>query len=127
MNVAKRGIRFIVSGIVATGISYISFPLSFDYLFDKNFNLAFLFATAVNITISFLMQKYFVFKSEGYLLNEFIKFTFSASLLVFVSFVALKILVLHFKFDAFISNFVVVSISAITSYLIHSNVTFRGK
>ncbi len=127
MKYVKRGGRFILSGIVVTGISYISFPICFNYLFQKHFNLAFLFATLFNITISFLMQKYFVFRSKGDFLKELIKFTFSACLLIIISFFALRVLIIYLKFEAFLSNFIVVSISAITSYLIHSYITFRGK
>jgi putative flippase GtrA len=118
--------RFGIAGGFATLISYFSFPLIYETLFDhKLFEVSYLFASFINVTASYVMQRKFVFKSNKYWLPEYIYFWTNAGLLSIVSFVILYGLIYWLHINLFLSNFIVVTLSAIASYILHKNVTFN--
>lgn len=117
--------RFFITGLLATGLSYVSFPLFYEYVFDKSYNLSFFWSTFLNVTFSFTLQKYFVFKSKDHFFYEYIKFACSALLIIFVAYFSMQYLILNMMIKSFYANFLVVTISAIVSYLMHSLITFR--
>lgn len=125
--IKARVSRFLIAGIIATGLSYISFPFLYKFVFRHDFNVSFITSFFLNITSSFVLQKYFVFKSNGQLFYEYIRFLFNGMLLVLIGYLFLQYLMLQIKYPPFYANFIVVTVSAVGSYFIHSLVTFRNK
>lgn len=124
----KKLSKFGLSGLLATGVSYVSFPLIYGQIFHgKYFVLSYVISSIINVTISFLGQKYFVFQSQGKIWLEFLKFLFGALLLILIGFSLLYFLVEVIGVESFWANFIVVTMSAISSYFFHSKITFINK
>jgi len=117
--------RFGITGGLATLISYISFPLIYETIFDRQFfALSFVLASFINVSASYFMQRKFVFKSSRNWLPEYAHFWFNASLLISVAFLALYALMHWTQINPFFANFIVVTLSAIASYIVHNTITF---
>jgi putative flippase GtrA len=124
INFQKLG-RFGIAGGIATLISYISFPLIYETIFDRQFfALSFVLASFINVSASYFMQRNFVFKSSKNWLPEYAHFWLNASLLMSVAFLALYSLVHWTQINPFFANFIVVTLSAIASYMVHNTITF---
>lgn len=124
VNFHKLG-RFGLAGGLATFISYLSFPLIYETFFDRQlFILSYIMASFINITVSYVLQRKFVFKSNKHWLPEYIYFWINASLLMLTAFFILYGLVHWLHVNSFLSNFIVVTFAAIASYLIHNSITF---
>lgn len=124
INFQKLG-RFGIVGGLATLISYISFPLIYETIFDRQFfALSFVLASFINVSASYFMQRKFVFKSSKNWLPEYAHFWINASLLMSVAFLVLYALVHWAQINPFFANFIVVTLSAIASYIVHNTITF---
>ena len=122
----RREIRFIISGAIATLVSYVTFPFFYIEIFPNSYYSAYGLSTFLNITISFVMQKYFVFRSPNSLLLEYVRFVASATVLVIIGYLALGYLIFNMHIHPALGNFIVVTVTAISSYLVHTLVTFRS-
>lgn len=68
-------VRFIVNGIVATAAHYLVLKTNIDYFGISSKGMANALASVVGISVSFLGNKYFVFRSdEKRLLSEALRF-----------------------------------------------------
>ena len=123
----KRVSKFLMAGLLATSVSYISFPIFYEYLFHGEFNISFISSTFFNITFSFVLQRYFVFRSNGHIFYEYLRFFSSALLIIGVAYFSLKYLVNSLNIQVIYANFMIVTASAVISYLMHSFITFRSK
>lgn len=124
INFQKLG-RFGIAGGLATLISYTSFPLIYETIFDRQFfALSFVLASFINVSASYFMQRKFVFKSSKNWLPEYAHFWLNASLLMSVAFLALYAFVHWTQINPFFANFIVVTLSAIASYIVHNTITF---
>jgi putative flippase GtrA len=118
--------RFGIVGSLATLISYISFPFIYETIFDRQFFvLSYLLASFINVSTSYFMQRKFVFKSNKNWILEYAHFWLNASLLMSVAFLVLYVLVNWVQINPFFANSIVVTISAVASYIIHNSFTFR--
>jgi putative flippase GtrA len=124
INFQKLG-RFGIAGGLATLISYVSFPLIYETIFDRQlFALSFVLASFINVSTSYFLQRKFVFKSNKNWALEYAHFWLNASILMAVAFIVMYVLVHWMQINAFFANFIVVTISALASYMIHNRITF---
>lgn len=113
---------------MSASIAYISFPLIYTYLLENNFfNLAFGITAIINITASFCLQRIYVFRSKEPWLQQYVRFWLSGILVIIFSYIGMRAMLFAFKLEVFIANAIVVTLSAIASYLLHSNLTFRKR
>lgn len=133
--------RFAVAGITSTVFAYFSFPIIFNLIMlmakeNKLFelmryrgvvlNVSYMFALILNVSISFYLQKKVVFRSKRQWLREYIKFWMGALGIVLIGYFVLLWLTNIINLDIFISNAIVVTFSAVLSFLFHYIVTFKG-
>ena len=117
--------RFGIAGGLATLVSYVSFPFLYETIFDRQlYALSFVLAGFINVSTSYFMQRKFVFKSRKKWLPEYAHFWLNASLLMSVAFLVLYALLYWAKINSYFANFIVVTLSAIASYIIHNTITF---
>ncbi len=97
-------------------------------------SVALLLATVVNITVSFLSYKWFVFRTEGNYLREYARswMVYVPSLLVSMVAVAPLAAVLahwlpHPKLAPYAAQACIVAVAVVPQFLGHKNLTFRKK
>jgi putative flippase GtrA len=124
----RRVGRFGLAGGISTLVSYVCFPLVYEKLFlSRNFVASFALSTFINVTVSYLLQRTYVFRSRNSWAAEYVVFWTNAALIIMVAFVTLAALLKILGLSAFIGNFIVVSCSAVASYWLHKNITFRNQ
>lgn len=124
----KHLTRFAIAGAIATVFAMFSFPLIYEELLGKNhFSLAYMTSCLLNVTLSFALQRYFVFQSKKKLIKEFFKFVSGAGFLMLIGYVAVYLLVEHMKFNSYVINIVAVSITSVASFVWHKFITFGVK
>lgn len=118
-------IRFLIAGIVSTFVAFFTFPVTFKYFIKDLFFTSFIIAQTINILISFILQKYFVFKISGWSNVLLIRFYLNAIKLQIVNYVFLFLLVNILYLDFIYSNIFMTIIIAIASFYLHKINTFK--
>jgi putative flippase GtrA len=117
--------RFAIAGAVSTLFAMFSFPIVYEEIFRRNyFDLSYVLSCALNLSLSFTLQRYFVFQSNRSILKEFVRFIFGALFLMLIGYIIVWYLVRYFTFNIYLVNVFVVLIIAIASFLWHKLITF---
>ena len=78
-------LRYVINGVVATGAHYLVLVISLEFFNLHSAGLANLMASTVGIALSFLGNRYLVFRSyEEPILNQATRFTFLYALIAIV-------------------------------------------
>jgi putative flippase GtrA len=128
--------RYVVVGVCNTAFAYASFAL-FTALLDRyipaSYMAASLIASVLNITVSFLGYKWFVFKTRGNYLKEWIR-----CLMVYSAAIALGLLLLpptvflvarltgDPRAAPYIAGALVLGVQVILSFVGHKRFSFRA-
>ena len=124
----KFVVKYALAGALSTVFSMLSFPFIYEEIFLKNhFNLAFAISVILNISISFSLQRIFVFKSKNKLIKELTKFITGAVFLTVVGYVVGYIFVHLMGFSSYKVNMTVVALSSVASFIWHKFITFGVK
>jgi putative flippase GtrA len=117
-------IKFSLVGILNTVIGYAVFFVASLFM---NYIIALLIAHVVGVTNSFFWNKYWVFRSDGNKVVEFLKFYSIYALVLIVNIVLLYYLVSVLHFEPQISQLVLLPILTIITYLGHKHWSFYKK
>ena len=117
--------RFAISGFLSTGFAYISFPLIYHFFSNDYFNLSFFISAILNYTVSYTLLKYLAFRVNKRSKKEFIIFCINATFIAIICYVLLKIFIFNFEMKIILANAIVVTISAVLSFVIHKLITFK--
>ena len=119
---------FGASGALSTAVAYVTFPLFYLKVFGSDHFIAALACSAViNVSVSFLLQRIFVFRSRGRWMREYLQFWVGASIVAAAAYAVLYLFVRVMAWDATLANAVVVTVSAIASFAYHQSVTFARR
>jgi putative flippase GtrA len=121
--------NFLIVGFLNTVFGLLAFPILF-YFFNPHFPhyLYILFlSTATCILFSFTTLKYFVFKTKGPIINEFVKFLIFQLIVFIVNLIALPLLVNYLINDPIISQTIFLIFVILSSYFWHNRVTFKSQ
>jgi len=126
--VSSDKVRFIIIGSLNTLIGLGAFPLLMAFKPSQLHYLFILFASQIlSICVSFLTNKFFVFRSTGSIKTECVKFLTFHGIHVCFNLIALPILVnitgLH---PVWAQNLFTVAV-IVTSYFWHRDITFKKK
>lgn len=117
--------KFLFSGLLVTLLSYLSFPLIFYYFNEAYFNLSYLISAIINISLSFFLQKFYVFKSNNKISKEYFRFLLNTICITFIYYIFLYLMVKYFLLNFILSNSILTTLAALSSYLVHSKFTFK--
>ncbi len=129
-------VRYIIVGVWNTAFGYSTFAGLYYFLHHRNIPAAYVYAQIVsnffNISVAFLGYKWFVFKTKGNYLKEWLKAMAVYGSAFLPSLLLLPVLVkaleygLHLKESApYIANALLLGFGVIYSFIGHKNVTFR--
>jgi len=117
-------IKFSLVGILNTVIGYAVFFIASLFM---NYIVALIIAHVVGVTNSFFWNKYWVFRSDGNKIVEFLKFYSIYALVLIVNIILLYYLVSVLQFEPQISQLVLLPILTIITYLGHKHWSFYKK
>lgn len=124
----QKKFRYLIAGIINTVIGLAMYPLL--YLILKPIGIGYIgvlvVAQLVCVTFSFISNKYFVFKTQGNLRNEYIKFFAFHGVYFAINLVALPIFVELLKLNPMIAQTIFSILIITSSYFWHNAVTFKA-
>lgn len=119
-------IRFLFAGGLNTAVGLALFPLlmfAFDGL-GVHYLVVLIVSGILGINFAFLTNKFFVFRTQGDLLREYLKFVSFYLLYLLINLMVLPILVNLLGWSPVWAQFVFVIVTFIASWLWHSRITF---
>jgi len=120
----KQLSKFGFVGILNAIVSYSAF---FIFLTWFNYMLSLIISHIIGVSHSYVWNKYWTFKSDGFQINEFIKFNSVYVIVFVVNAIALFFLVGTLKFNPRIAQLFVLPVITIISFTGHKYWSFRGK
>jgi len=122
-----RRFRFLVIGGCNTASGYCVFAVIYYLLSPRvHYLLVLALATVVNVTISYLTQKFFVFRTSGNCLLEYLRFYLVYAVPIALGFVMFPMLVSGLGANPYLAQGLILLVTVVLSYLGHSRVSFRA-
>ena len=123
---ASQPLRFLVVGGWNTGSSYLVFAVLY-YLFSPyvHYLVVLAAATVVNVTNAFLCYKFFVFRTRGNFLREYLRFYTVYAVPIGAGLVLLTFAIEVLKMNAYLAQALITLGMTIVSYFGHKHFSFR--
>jgi putative flippase GtrA len=127
-NSDNKGVRFLIAGIFNTGFSYFC-GLFLYYSLKSSFHLLLilLITYVITITSSFITYKFFVFKTKGFWLSEYLRFYVLYGAISFFSILFLWFMVSFLLIKFWIAQSCLVLVVAFLSYIGNREFAFNDK
>jgi putative flippase GtrA len=122
-------VRFLAAGAINTGFGLAIFPILMWSLGPRgvHYLIVLLISQILSVTVAFVTNKYFVFRTAGNHLAEYGRFSIFYISYFLVNIVVLPMLVEVVHFNPIVAQ-TMFSLSVILlSYIWHKNITFRQK
>ncbi len=122
----SKPLRFIITGGWNFTFSYITLALLY-YLFSKriHYMIIMAFATIINITNAYICHKFFVFKTEGNYLKEYLRYYVVYSVPIAIGFISFPFCIEILKMNFYVTQALLTFITMTISYFGHKHVSFR--
>ena len=122
-----KKIRFLLAGALNTAIGLGLYPLLYIVLDSKLGYLGILVLSQfICVTVSFLTNKFFVFKTKGNTTSEYLKFFLFHLAYLILNLIGLPIMVEFFGMNPMVAQTIFASFIAVTSYFWHNIITFKN-
>ena len=121
-----KGLRYILAGVWNTLFGYFTSLLIYDY-YHNFLHILFigLIANILNISMSFLTYKFFVFRTKNYWLKEYLRSYIIYGGVALVSLCMLWFAVDYLNMPFWIVQALVMSLGVLISYIGHDRFTFK--
>lgn len=118
-------IRFLIIGSINAGISFLIYSF-FCWILGENYYQASLAsAWILSSFISFTLQKFCVFNTEGNILKQYFKCCTTWLISYIINAIVLEILVQIFQLNVYFSQIIATFTCAISTYVLFKNYAFR--
>jgi putative flippase GtrA len=131
LHIAKhrRKIDFLIIGGLNTVVGLTTFPAL--YFATKSYQLHYMIVLAISqvfcVTVAFFTNKYFVFRTKGNHLSEYLKFSAFYSAYFVINLIVMPVLVEIVGMNPVKSQILISIGIIISSYFWHSTITFSPK
>lgn len=122
----RKESRFILAGGLNTFIGLAMYPILY-YFLNTNYIFTLLLSQLICITLAFLTNKYFVYKTKGGAVYEYFKFIWFHGIHLGLNLLILPLLVERAKFNPVIAQTGFAVAVIITSYYWHNHITFSNQ
>jgi putative flippase GtrA len=120
-------VRFLLAGGLNTLFGFSAANFIYFLLHDKiNLTSILIYSHVINVTFSFFIQKYFVFRASGNIIKQYLKAHFVNIVNFFINSFFIWIFVKKFFFVFWASLLITSFISIAFLYFLHMNFTFKG-
>ena len=121
-------LRFLVVGAWNTAFGYLAFVVAYFLLRQwLHYLVIMLIAHFVSVCNAFVGHKFLVFRRDGHLLADFLRFNMSYVGTLLFGLAALPILVEVFGIHLLISQGLLVVVTTVSSYFLHKKLSFRRR
>jgi putative flippase GtrA len=122
----SRPLRFLFAGGWNTIFGYASLALLYYLFSDKiHYLILMVFATILSITNAYICHKFFVFKTKGNYIKEYLRYYVVYSVPISFSFIFLPFCIEILKINFYVTQAILTLITVIISYFGHKHVSFR--
>ena len=122
----SKPLRFLITGGWNTAFAYISLAILYYLLSDKiHYMIIIGFSGIINITNAYICHKFFVFKTKGNYVKEYLRYYVVYSVPMAIGFIAFPICIEIFKMNFYVTQALLTGITVIVSYFGHKHVSFR--
>jgi putative flippase GtrA len=80
----------------------------------------------INVTMAYCIDKFFVFRTKGNYLREYLRFYAVYAVPIGVGFTLLPLLIEVFGLNAYLAQALVVAVTVVIGYFGHKHVSFRA-
>lgn len=119
-------IRYILVGGFNFGVSYLIYVLFCRILGVEYYQYALALSWILSSVISFMTQKYFVFKGGKNWIKEYLKCCSTWAVSYFVNAILLEIFVKQFILNVYLSQFLATTSVAIITYILFKKFAFKN-
>ncbi|HWR58819.1 MAG TPA: GtrA family protein [Thermodesulfovibrionales bacterium] len=118
--------RFLITGGWNTIFSYISLALMYYFFSNRiHYLVIMVLATIINITNAFICHKFFVFKTKGNYLREYLRYYVVYSVPIGISLISFPFCIEILKINFYVTQALLTLITVIISYFGHKHVSFK--
>jgi len=122
----SQPLRFLVVGGWNTAFAYISLAILYYLFSDKiHYMIIIGFSGIINITHAYVCHKFFVFKTKGNYLKEYLRYYVVYSVPMGAGFIVFPICIEIFKMNFYVTQALLTCVTVIVSYFGHKHVSFR--
>jgi len=122
--------RFLVTGGFNTVFSYAVFSgLYFAFSEKVNYMVILTISTVISVTNAYICHKFFVFRTKGGYLREYLRFYAVYSVQIGINYVALPVLI-KIGMSAYLAQGLIIGLTTAGTYLGHKHISFapaKGK
>jgi putative flippase GtrA len=119
-------LRFLIAGGWNTAFGYASLALLYYLFSDKiQYLILIAFSTILNITNAYICHKFFVFRTKGNYLKEYLRYYVVYSIPIGLAFVLFPFCIEVLGMNFYVVQAILTFITVITSYFGHKHVSFR--
>lgn len=128
LKLAKMQVfRFLVAGGWNTVFSYLVFSgLYYFFSATCHYMVILTIATGLGVTNAYICHKFFVFRTEGNYLREYLRFYAVYSVQIIINYIALPILI-KLGMSAYLAQGLIIGVTTIGTYFGHKHISFRIK
>jgi putative flippase GtrA len=120
-------IRFLLAGGWNTAFGYFSFAALYLLFADSiHYMILVIISNILSITNAFISYKFFVFKSKGPVIKEYLRFYLVYSFSIAAGLFAMPVMVEIFKVHPLIAQAAIIAATVIISYFGHKHFSFKG-
>lgn len=121
-----RPIRFLVTGVWNTTFAYISLAILYYLLSDKiHYMIIIGFSGIINITNAYICHKFFVFKTKGNYVKEYLRYYIVYSVPMAIGFIAFPVCIEILKINFYVTQALLTFITVLISYFGHKKISFN--
>ena len=122
-----RIVRFLIIGCVNAAISYLIYIIAILLLGNEQYQLCVILQWTISSVLSYFNQKFFVFKTKGNFLKEYLKCCSTWGGSYFLNAVFIELLVRYLIKNVFVAQFVSIALVSAVTYCLFKWFAFRNK
>ncbi len=120
-------IRFLIIGVFNAAISYAIFALAFYLLKEVHYQACVALQWAISSIFSYINQKFFVFRTEGNYVKEYLKCCTTWLVSYFANVVILELLVRFVFNNVYVAQFISIFLVSVITYLLFKYFAFKKR
>ncbi len=120
-------LRFLMVGGLNTGVSYALFMLFLFILGQAHYQQALILAWLISSVCSFVLQKLYVFKTQGNWLGEYMRCIATWSLGYAINAVTLELVVKYLQLQPMIGQIFAIAVTTVVTYVLFKHFAFKQK
>ena len=121
----SRVIRYLIIGCINAAVSYVIFALFLFILGENFYHLCITLQWVISSVISYLNQKFFVFRTEGNYIKEYLKCCSTWAVSYVLNLIIIEIFIRFITKNVYISQFFALFTVSVVTYILFKLFAFK--